>query len=77
MQGFIVFDYAKEYPVAIKQIGQWLGEGKLKRQETIIKGGIASSDEAFKQLFAGGNMGKWRRPREKSPEVENKLTPLV
>jgi len=60
MQGFIVFDYAKEYGTALTQLAQWLGEGKLKRQETIIKGGVAASDEAFKQLFQGGNIGKWR-----------------
>ena len=66
MQGFIVFDYTKEYPEAIARIGQWLGEGKLKRKETIIKGGIAAADEAFKQLFTGGNMGKWRGPPEEN-----------
>ena len=60
MQGFIVFDYAKQYGPALAQIGQWLSEGKLKRQETIIKGGIAASEEAFKQLFQGGNIGKSR-----------------
>ncbi len=58
MQGFIVFDYAKEYGTALAQLAQWLGEGKLKRQETIIKGGVAASEEAFKQLFQGGNIGK-------------------
>ncbi|KAL2268303.1 hypothetical protein VTJ83DRAFT_3149 [Remersonia thermophila] len=58
MQGFIVFDYAKEYQAALAQLAQWVAEGKLKRRETIIKGGIASADEAFKQLFQGGNIGK-------------------
>jgi len=29
MQGFIVFNYAEKYPEAIKQISQWLAEGKL------------------------------------------------
>lgn len=60
MQGFIVFDYAKDYRSALTQIAQWLGEGKLKRKETILKGGIAASEEAFKQLFQGGNMGTSR-----------------
>ncbi|KAL2176584.1 uncharacterized protein P884DRAFT_245044 [Thermothelomyces heterothallicus CBS 202.75] len=58
MQGFIVFDFAKEYPAAREQISRWLAEGKLKRRETIIKGGVAASEEAFKQLFEGGNIGK-------------------
>ena len=64
MQGFIVFDFAKEYGTAVAQLAQWLGEGKLKRQETIIKGGVAASDEAFKQLFQGGNIGKSSQCRE-------------
>lgn len=61
MQGFIVFDYIKEYGAAKNQLAQWLAEGKLKRQETIIKGGVAASEEAFKQLFGGGYMGMFRR----------------
>lgn len=61
MQGFIVFDYVKEYGTALSQLAQWLGEGKLKRQETIIKGGVAAADEAFTQLFQGGNIGECSR----------------
>jgi NADPH-dependent curcumin reductase CurA len=57
MQGFIVFDYAKEYGAAKAQLAKWLSEGKLKRKETIIKGGVAAADEAFQQLFQGGNIG--------------------
>ncbi|KAH6623637.1 hypothetical protein F5144DRAFT_368336 [Chaetomium tenue] len=58
MQGFIVFDYAKEYAAARTQIGQWLGEGKLKRKETILKGGVGASEEALDYLFQGRNIGK-------------------
>lgn len=58
LQGFIVFDFLSEYDVARKQLVQWLGDGKLQRKETIIKGGIASADEAFQTLFTGGNSGK-------------------
>ncbi|KXX76343.1 putative NADP-dependent oxidoreductase YfmJ [Madurella mycetomatis] len=58
MQGFIVFDFSAEYEAALKQIAQWLAEGKLKRKETIVKGGVAAADEAFKLLFQGGNTGK-------------------
>ena len=64
MQGFIVFDFAKEYGTALAQLAQWLGEGKLKRQETIIKGGVAASDEAFRQLFQGGNIGQYLAQRD-------------
>ncbi|KAH6615563.1 hypothetical protein B0J18DRAFT_283201 [Chaetomium sp. MPI-SDFR-AT-0129] len=58
MQGFIVFDFAKQYPVAREQIGRWLAEGKLQRKETIIKGGIAGSEDALNHLFQGKNIGK-------------------
>ncbi|KAK3290612.1 uncharacterized protein B0H64DRAFT_446919 [Chaetomium fimeti] len=58
MQGFIVFDYASEYAAGRTQIGQWLAEGKLKRKETILKGGIAVSEEALDSLFKGRNTGK-------------------
>lgn len=57
MQGFIVFDYQKQYPEARKQLAQWLSEGKLKRKETIIKGGISKSEEALIGLFEGKNTG--------------------
>ncbi|KAL2134345.1 hypothetical protein VTI74DRAFT_400 [Chaetomium olivicolor] len=72
MQGFIVFDYANEYGAARKQLAQWLAEGKLKRKETIIKGGVAASEEAFKQLFQGGNIGKLM-VEVKNPEEMSRL----
>ena len=43
MQGFIVFDFADKYAEARKQLAQWLSEGKLKRKETVIQGGISMS----------------------------------
>ncbi|KAK4178566.1 putative NADP-dependent oxidoreductase [Triangularia setosa] len=58
MQGFIVFDYINEYDVARKQLAQWLAEGKLKRKETVVKGGVRSAEEAFEWLFTGRNTGK-------------------
>lgn len=64
MQGFIVFDFAKEYPTALAQLAQWVTEGKLKSTETVLKGGIASADEAFQHLFQGKNTGKFARLRE-------------
>jgi hypothetical protein len=57
MQGFIVFDFAKEYDTALAQLSQWLAEGKLKRKETIIKGGVAAAETALQQLFEGVNIG--------------------
>nr|POE63568.1 putative nadp-dependent oxidoreductase yfmj [Quercus suber] len=58
MEGFVVFDYESQYPQAKKDLARWLGEGKIKRQETIIKGGIEKMPEALKALYEGVNTGK-------------------
>ncbi|RDL33833.1 NAD(P)-binding protein [Venustampulla echinocandica] len=58
LQGFIVFDYQKQYPTAAKDIAQWLAEGKLKRKETIIKGGLAAAQQGLVDLYDGINTGK-------------------
>lgn len=59
MEGFIVFDYAKQYPQARKELAQWLSEGKIQRKETIIKGGLAKAERALIDLYDGVNTGKW------------------
>jgi len=58
MQGFIVFDYAKQFPAARKELAQWLSEGKLQRKETIIKGGLKAAEQALVDLYNGVNTGK-------------------
>ncbi|EDU50818.1 NADP-dependent oxidoreductase [Pyrenophora tritici-repentis] len=58
MQGFVVFDFADKYAEARKQLAQWLSEGKLKRKETVVKGGITKAEEALVGLFEGRNTGK-------------------
>jgi len=57
MQGFVVFDFADKYAEARKQLAQWLSEGKLKRKETIIQGGINKAEDALVGLFEGKNTG--------------------
>ncbi|KAK4235163.1 hypothetical protein C8A03DRAFT_37013 [Achaetomium macrosporum] len=69
MQGFIVFDFAKEYGTALAQLAQWLAEGKLKRRETIIKGGVAAAEGALQQLFQGVNIGKLLVEVKKPEEI--------
>ncbi|EFX05362.1 alcohol dehydrogenase [Grosmannia clavigera kw1407] len=58
LQGFIVMDYATEYERALKDLAQWLLEGKLKRSETILTGGLEVADRALLDLFEGKNKGK-------------------
>ncbi|KAI0862266.1 hypothetical protein F4860DRAFT_122389 [Xylaria cubensis] len=58
MEGFIVFDFQDDYPKAREELGQWLAEGKIKRKETIVKGGIEKAEFAIRDLFEGKNTGK-------------------
>lgn len=57
MQGFLVRDHAKEFGPATKQLAQWLNEGKLTYEETIVKG-FENIPQAFLDLFEGKNKGK-------------------
>lgn len=57
MEGFIVLDYASEWPVAIKQLAVWVSEGKIKSENTIIKGGLQKAEQALIDLFNGVNKG--------------------
>ncbi|CDO70644.1 hypothetical protein BN946_scf184756.g10 [Trametes cinnabarina] len=57
MEGFIVFDYAKRYPEAQRELAEMLREGSLKRKFHIVKG-LENAPEALNLLFSGGNTGK-------------------
>lgn len=75
MEGFIVFDHFKEYPTARKELAQWLAEGKIKRQETIVSGGLKVAEQALGDLFKGGNTGEYSsKPRSgmRSANVDRK-----
>lgn len=58
MEGFIVFDFAEDFARARKDIAGWVAEGKLKRKETIVTGGIEKAEYAIRDLFEGKNTGK-------------------
>ena len=57
VQGFIVSRWKSRYPEAIKQMAQWIQEGKIKYDETIIEG-FEKMPEAFIGLLTGTNLGK-------------------
>ncbi|KAF1912233.1 hypothetical protein BDU57DRAFT_482435 [Ampelomyces quisqualis] len=73
MQGFVVFDFEQKYPEARRELAKWLSEGKLKRKETIVKGGISKAEEALVGLFAGKNTGKTMVEVAKPEDVKAKL----
>ncbi|PYH78931.1 NADP-dependent leukotriene B4 12-hydroxydehydrogenase [Aspergillus uvarum CBS 121591] len=58
MRGFIVFDYADKYEAALRELGTWLSQGKIKRKEHIVKGGLETTPNELINLFKGVNTGK-------------------
>jgi len=57
MEGMVVFDWAARYGEAIRDISQWMREGRFVSKEDIVEG-IEAFPEALNQLFSGGNFGK-------------------
>jgi len=57
IEGFVVMDYTKEYPVAMKAITEWIEKGLLKRKFHIVNG-IDAAPSALPLLYTGGNTGK-------------------
>ena len=57
MRGFIVGDFAAQFPAARAQLALWLRDKKLKYSETIVEG-FDAIPQAFIDLFEGKNEGK-------------------
>ena len=57
IQGFIVSDFADKAADFYRDMGGWLKDGKLTREETIVEG-LEKTPEAFLGLFSGDNRGK-------------------
>jgi NADPH-dependent curcumin reductase CurA len=57
MQGFIVSNYLDMVPAFYSDMGQWIREGRIKWEETIVEG-IEKAPQAFLGLFTGANVGK-------------------
>lgn len=58
MQGFIVFDYRDRFAEGRMELGRWLADGKIKRQETLVRGGLKNAERALIDLYKGSNIGK-------------------
>jgi NADPH-dependent curcumin reductase CurA len=57
MQGFIVSNYQSRFPEGAQKLAEWISDGKLKFQETVIHGFI-QLPTALIGLFKGENTGK-------------------
>ena len=57
LEGMVVFDWAPRYGEAVRQLSQWMAEGRLKSREDIVEG-IETFPETLLKLFSGENFGK-------------------
>lgn len=57
MEGFVVFNYARQYAKAIREMAGWMAQGKLVDKEHIVDG-LENCPKALKMLFTGENTGK-------------------
>jgi NADPH-dependent curcumin reductase CurA len=56
-EGFLVFQFADRFEQSLRQMAQWLQEGKLKYRENITEG-IENAPRAFIGMLKGENIGK-------------------
>ena len=57
LQGFIVTDFMARNAEFYEDMRQWIGEGKIQWEETIIAG-LENAPKAFIALFTGEKLGK-------------------
>ena len=56
-EGFIITRFAERYPEGVKQLAQWISEGKIKYREDIMEG-LENAPAAFIRMLKGENKGK-------------------
>ncbi len=71
MEGFIVFDYAKEYGAAREELATWVAQGYIKPRNTIVRGGLKEAPQALCDLFKGANTGQSIQAPSDVPRVHN------
>ena len=57
VQGMIVFDWKERYGEALKALGGYFAEGKLKTRESVVKG-LENAPRGLIDLLQGRNFGK-------------------
>jgi len=57
LQGYIVTDHASRRDALLRDVGQWISDGKIRWTDTIVDG-LAQMPQAFADLFTGRNTGK-------------------
>jgi NADPH-dependent curcumin reductase CurA len=57
MQGYIISDHYDRFPEFLERAQEWVRDGRLRYQETVIEG-IENAPRAFLGLLRGENLGK-------------------
>jgi NADPH-dependent curcumin reductase CurA len=57
MRGFIVLDWASEFPDIRRRLAGFIQDGRLKYRED-VQSGFEAAPETLKRLFSGANKGK-------------------
>jgi len=57
VQGFIVSEHMEIWPQALRELGAYVSQGKIKYRETIVQG-IEAAPRAFIGMLRGENFGK-------------------
>ena len=57
LQGFIILDYYPRFGEAIRDLSNWVAEGRIRSEQTVVEG-FEQLPNALNMLFAGENMGK-------------------
>lgn len=57
IEGFIVSDHMRTMDEFVREVGQWLREGKIRYRETVVQG-LENAPQAFMGLLKGENFGK-------------------
>ena len=57
IRGFIISDHFDRMGDFFRDMGQWVREGKVKYEETVVDG-IENAPKAFMGLLSGENLGK-------------------
>ncbi|MGO3127206.1 MAG: NADP-dependent oxidoreductase [Luteimonas sp.] len=57
VRGFIQRDFIALYPEFVREMGQWLRDGRVRYREDVVEG-LENAPEAFIGMLAGRNFGK-------------------
>ncbi len=57
IEGFIISDQRGGMAEFVRDVGQWIAEGKIHYRETVIQG-VEHAPQAFMGLLKGTNFGK-------------------